>query len=234
VQEEGRLKSATKTYYLMLLTLLVGAYLTFFPLAAHEEAHAADLPGINATVYYTAVESYHPTSCTQYVNAWRDLTTTGTKVKAGPYPCRFLNKVKNEGTGRITSGTYAGKYLNFSWEGLGPNGDQQGFWLDTAPRDSHGRALIPFVSAAADAAVLPEGTTFKVLDCGYDTETGDWSMTAAACQEWKSASWQVRDEFTTGLGGSNHIDLYVGEENMANFENRSPRYVDQSGVVIRS
>ena len=193
---------------------------------------AADATGINATVYYTAVESYHPRTCLRYVKAWQDITTGGTKVSAGPYPCRFIEKVRNEGTGRITSGAHKGKYLNFSWEGLGPNGDQSGFWLDTAPRNSYGEVLQPFVSAAADPSFLPPGTRFGILDCGGDSATGE-PMDATSCNEWKAADWQIQDQFTTGLGGANHIDLYIGEENMADFENRSPRYVDQSGVVLQ-
>jgi hypothetical protein len=201
-------------------------------LASGQVAAEQDLTGFRASVYYTPVESYHPRSCTRTVVAWPDISTVGSKVTVGPYPCRFVNRVKEEGTGRITSGNYAGRYLNFSWEGLGPRGDRQGFWLDTAPRDSYGNTLVPFVTAAADANVLPRGTPFKVIDCGR--QDGASPPDAEVCAQFKAANWKIEDQFTTGFGGEKHIDLYIGEEDQPSFEGRSPKYVDLTDVVLRA
>jgi hypothetical protein len=76
----------------------------------------------------------------------------------GSYPADFVKFVKDEGTGRITSGGHAGKYLNWSYD--------VGYWLDFAPRDAYGNSLVPYVSTAADTDVLRAGDQFTLVDCG--------------------------------------------------------------------
>ena len=213
-----------------ILTAAVAAML--FSAGAAALAAEREINAVNVTVYYTPVESYHPLSCTRTVEAWPNVLTVGSKVTAGPYPCRFVNRVKQEGTGRITSGMHAGMYLNFSWEGLGRWGDQQGFWLDTAPRDSYGNVLVPFVTAAADSAMLPRGTLFKILDCGRQEDGSRPDV--KVCEQGKASDWQVQDQFTTGLGGENHVDLYIGEEDQPNFQRQSPKYVDLTDAALRA
>ncbi|NYE71422.1 hypothetical protein BKA15_002751 [Microlunatus parietis] len=105
--------------------------------------------GWEVTVYYTAVESFHH---------GEPIAVTGCPVldcengddPLGRYPSDFVTAVKDEGTGRITSGKHAGRYLNWS-HGVG-------YWLDTEARNSYGDALRPFSSAATDADVLPRGS----------------------------------------------------------------------------
>jgi hypothetical protein len=45
------------------------------------------------------------------------------------------------------------------------------------------------------------------------------------CARLRAARWTVRDEFTPGLGGARHIDLYIGEEDRRDFTEESPNYV---------
>jgi hypothetical protein len=83
------------------------------------------------------------------------------------------------------------------------------------PRDSHGGRLRPFSSAAADADVLARGTEFRLADCGRADDGGD--PPEAACARLRDATWRVVDEFTPGLGGDRHVDLYIGEETGPSF-----------------
>lgn len=140
----------------------------------------------------------------------------------GTYPSDFVDAVEAEGTGRITSGPHAGHYLNWSHD--------VGFWLDTAPRDSHGGRLQPFSSAAADAEVLANGTAFRVTACGRTDDGGD--PPDSTCRRIREATWKVVDEFTPGLGGERHVDLYIGEETGPSFVS-GDLYVSFEGATIR-
>ena len=156
--------------------------------------------GWEVTVYYTAVAALHggasqrvtgcPTIDCRQGRDQRDL---------GTFPASFVKAVKDEGTGRTTDG----RYLNWSYD--------TGYWMDTAPRDTAGRPLVPWVSAAADGDVLRTGARFSVLRCGTA------EVTAAVCAKLKAPTWTIVDEFTPGLGGSKHVDVYVGEETGTGF-----------------
>lgn len=171
--------------------------------------------GWKLTVYYTAVENFHTGPLVEV----RGCLTMGCRTQAviGEYPQDFVDRVKNEGTGRITSGAHASKYLNWSHD--------TGYWLDTAPRDAYGNALIPFVSSAADPGVLARGSRFQIAECGRGADP-------AFCRELKQAQWQVTDQFTPGYGGEKHLDLYIGEEDQPNFENQSPKYTTLIDAIL--
>ncbi|HEY0639020.1 MAG TPA: hypothetical protein VGD67_15325 [Pseudonocardiaceae bacterium] len=164
------------------------------------------------TVYYTAVESFHDgplgevKGCRTRGCATRDETL-------GSYPRGFADAVREEGTGRITSGEHAGRYLNWSYD--------IEYWLDDAPRDAHGGVLEPFRSAAADG--IPDGTRLRLVDCGTD-ESGR-AVPAGACRTLTAGRWQIRDRFTPGRGGDSHIDLYIGEEDVPDFTTDGETYV---------
>ena len=166
-------------------------------------------------MYYTAVESFH-TDAAIAVSGCLDLGCSS-KGAIGSYPQSFVTAVQDEGTGRITSGTHAGMYLNWSYD--------VGYWLDSAARDSYGGALLPWVSAAADPGVLPRGTAFKVLNCGKGVDT-------SVCSLFKAANWKVVDEFTPGLGGAAHEDVHIGEEDQPDFTNTSAKYTTAVGATI--
>jgi hypothetical protein len=156
--------------------------------------------GWQVTVYYTAVAAYHDgppqrvTGCPRLECGQEDPDAA---TDLGEYPAGFVTAVRDEGTGR----TGDGRYLNWSVD--------TGFWLDTAPRDSAGGALRPWESAAADADVLAAGSRFSIVDCGRD-DGGE--VAADVCARLRAPRWTVRDEFTTGLGGERHVDVYIGEE----------------------
>ncbi len=157
--------------------------------------------GWELTVYYTAVEQFHDGPIHPVTGCPR-LDCEAGDDDLGRYPADFVDAVRAEGTGRITSGPHAGGYLNWSHD--------VGYWLDTAPRDSRGEALRPFRSAAADPGVLPAGTRFRVLDCGHADDGSQ--PPPSTCRRITDARWTVVDEFTPGLGGDRHLDLYIGEE----------------------
>ena len=185
----------------------------------------SQITGVRLTVYYTPVEGFYDDPPIQVKG--RPSIKGGKKRVLGSFPGRFVRAVRDEGAGRIASAPTAGKYLNWSFD--------TGFWLDTAPRDSYGGVLVPYVSCASGdqggIQAIPRGTKLRIVACGLDSESGD-EPDPDACQKMVQAGWVVQDQFTPGLGGENHIDLYIGEEDIPNFENDSPRYVDLSGAVV--
>jgi hypothetical protein len=164
------------------------------------------------TVYYTAVESLHNDPPVPVQGCATRHCKNGDQ-DLGAYPESFVSAVHEEGTGRITSGPNAGMYLNWS--------DNIGFWLDSATRDAHGRPLQPFSTAAADD--LPDGTALRLVDCGQ-TDSGD-PVPVDICQKLSAGSWRILDQFGPGLGGSRHIDLYIGEEDIPDFTESGELYV---------
>lgn len=169
------------------------------------------------TVYYTAVESFHHGPLVEVTGC-----ATGECAKGhdslGQYPRDFVDAVREEGTGRITSGEHAGKYLNWSYD--------IEYWLDSAPRNAHGGVLEPFRSAAADE--VPDGTRLRLVDCGRLDSGGP--VPSEVCQTLRNGNWQIQDRFTPGFGGPQHIDLYIGEENEPNFTTTSALYVSMQGA----
>jgi hypothetical protein len=174
-------------------------------------------PGWEITVYYTAVEEYHD-GTPRRVTGCRVLDCAYGNDDLGGYPADFVTAVRDEGTGRIT----AGGYLNWSYD--------VGYWLDSAPRGSAGAALRPYVSAAADPGVLAPGTRFRITDCGRQDDGS--RLPAAACETLRGAGWRVEDEFTPGLGGARHLDVYIGPETGPDFT-ESDLYVTLTGATLR-
>jgi hypothetical protein len=165
------------------------------------------------TVYYTAVEEHHSGPATP-VTGCPVLDCANGSTALGAYPADFVSAVRDEGTGR----TRAGRYLNWSHD--------TGFWLDDAPRDAAGETLRPFDTAAADPQVLAAGTRFTLLDCGRA------QVDPAVCDRLRQARWTVRDEFTPGLGGPRHVDLYIGEATGPDFTG-GPWYTTLEGARLR-
>jgi len=163
------------------------------------------------TVYYTAVESLHDDAPVP-VTGCAGRGCTGRDEPLGQYPHGFVSAVRAEGSGRVTSGSHAGKYLNWSYD--------IGFWLDEAPRDAHGRSLQPFRSAAADQ--LPDGTNLRLVECGR-LDSGD-PVPDGVCAALRAGQWEILDRFTPGYGGQRHIDLYIGEETEKGFTVSNPLY----------
>lgn len=197
--------------------LLIGC--TAGPAAVTPSAVASGVveSGWEVTVYYTAVESFHDDE---------RVAVTGCPVldcehgddPLGRYPRGFVTAVKDEGTGRITTGAYAGRYLNWS-HGVG-------YWLDAEARNSYGEALRPYVSAATDADVLPRGSRVEIVGCG-DAEVAD-----EVCTKLRQPTWIIEDEFTPGLGGAKHLDVYLGEEDRPDFT-ESPLYTTLENATLR-
>jgi hypothetical protein len=169
------------------------------------------------TVYYTAVESFHHDPPVEVTGCATSGCANGDD-SLGWYPHGFVEAAREEGSGRITSGEHAGKYLNWSYD--------IGYWLDSAPRNAHGGALEPFRSAAADG--VPDGTRLRLVDCGR-LDSGD-PVPSEVCETLRNGDWQIQDRFTPGLGGPQHIDLYIGEESELNFTTVGALYVSLHGA----
>ncbi|MER7003591.1 hypothetical protein ABT297_11185 [Dactylosporangium sp. NPDC000555] len=158
------------------------------------------LEGWEVTVYYTAVETLHTGQATTVTGCPSiDCDKDRDRQRLGSFPASFVKAVKDEGTGR----TADGRYLNWSYD--------TGYWMDTAPRDTAGRPLRPWSSAAADGAALGAGTQFTILHCGTA------EVAAEVCAKLKTPTWTIVDEFTPGLGGERHVDVYIGEETGPDF-----------------
>jgi hypothetical protein len=164
------------------------------------------------TVYYTAVESFHRGPPVEVTGCAARECANGDD-SLGQYPHGFAEAVREEGAGRITSGTHAGKYLNWSYD--------IGYWLDSAPRNAHGGALEPFRSAAADG--VPDGTRLRLVDCGR-LDSGS-PVPFEVCETLRNGNWAIQDRFTPGFGGPQHIDLYIGEESELDFTTAGALYV---------
>ncbi|MBP2323454.1 hypothetical protein JOF56_003839 [Kibdelosporangium banguiense] len=204
------------------IALVVGALLAFVVTncSSRPKPTGPRLDGWSITVYYTAVENYHAGSAESVRGCLRLECERGDEP-LGEYPDDFVAAVKAEGAGRITSSPNAGRYLNWSYD--------LGYWLDDSPRDSRGQVLEPFVSAAADPGVLAAGTNFTIAECG--TLDSGVKPPDDVCGRIRSARWTIRDEFTPGLGGPQHIDIYIGEEQGPDFTS-SPWYLSLKNAVI--
>lgn len=205
-----RTRSSTTAELLLLLGLLVGCA----PAAAEPVVDG----GWEVTIYYTAVESLH-SSPPVAVTGCLVLDCSNGSDDLGRHPRTFVQAVQDEGTGRITSGEHAGRYLNWA--------STEGYWLDDAPRDASARALEPFRSAAADG--VEQGTRIVLRDCGR--AYGGGPPNPEVCELLRAGDWEIRDEFTPGLGGDRHIDLYIGEEDRPGFTS-SPLYTSFTDAVL--
>lgn len=174
-------------------------------------------PRWRVTVYYTPVEKFHHGDVIE-VRGHPDLTSEA-DVALGEFPSHFVSAVREEGGGRISTGPHAGQYLKWSWD--------TGFWLDTSTRDTAGDPLVPFETAAVDG--IERGTSLRLVDCGVD-DAGS-AADPAACAQLRESEWVVRDEFTPGLGGERHVDLYLGEESSPGFT-ESPLWVSWTGAQV--
>lgn len=165
-------------------------------------------------MYYTAVESFH-SGAKQLVRGCTIRDCAFGDSDLGAYPRSFVQAVHDEGTGRITSGASAGRYLNWSYD--------VGYWLDSIPSDSYGAALVPMVTAAADSEVARRGQRFRLVAPLLQDDGQPLGEPFAS--QILASTWTVNDEFTPGLGGAAHIDIYIGEEDRANFTETSPKYM---------
>lgn len=171
-------------------------------------------------MYYTAVESFHSDAKVAVTGCLRRECSRG-DASLGTYPGSFVAAVEQEGTGRITSGGHAGRYLNWSHD--------VGYWLDDVPVDSFGGELVPFSSAAGDG--MAEGVRFRLVGPLVD-DAGE-GLDPHAAERLLGAVWTISDEFTPGLGGPRHVDLYIGEEDRRSFETTNPLYTTLRGVTVR-
>jgi hypothetical protein len=166
--------------------------------------------GWHLTVYYTPVESYHP-------SARRAISDCAGEY-LGQHSLDFLERVQIEGFGRMIAPVHGDGYLGWSF-------DRQCWFRASTPVGSGDRPLQAWVSTAASPTV-PAGTRVQVISCGGDIQAG-------ACTRVKRAAWTVDDRCSVGCQDSRHLDLYIGEEDQPDFESASPNYFDSQGAVVK-
>jgi hypothetical protein len=163
--------------------------------------------GWTLAAVYTAVESFH-SGAAQTVTGCppgADECTNGAAA-LGRYPGDFLDAVRSQGAGRLTTGRYAGQYL--TWDA------DSGYAVDAAVLDASEAPMRPFVSAGADPSIAL-GTAFQVLDCGVDRVSGH-PLDSGVCARMRAASWVVRAP-ARQAAGSRALELYIGEEDGPGF-----------------
>jgi hypothetical protein len=176
--------------------------------------------GWRITTYYTALESlYHGER--KAVRGCARFHCSHGRTPLGSYPKDFLKVVQTEGSGRLTEGPERGRYLNWS--------HSVGFWLDDTTRDSRGRPLRAWASAAADRSVLARGRRFAIVDCGKDGNGR--AIEDEVCTAFRKARWTVTDLFRPGYGGEDHADVYIGEEKGSRLAG-SPFYTTLRGATL--
>lgn len=177
--------------------------------------------GWRITVYYTPVESFH-SGPRKRVRGCPVYGCGRPKADLGSYPESFIEAVRTEGAGRITSGPHKGRYLAWSRR-VGQ------FWLDEAAKDATGRPLRPWVTAAADRSVLRRGSRFVITACGRGR--AGRPVPPEVCARFRAARWTVADVFAPGYGGAHHADVYIGEETGPGFT-KSPLYTTLDGATL--
>ncbi|HEX7097366.1 MAG TPA: hypothetical protein VF183_15875 [Acidimicrobiales bacterium] len=176
------------------------------------------------TVYFTVRESNYGGTPTPITGCPTDYCTASEEVPLGTYPSEFLDRTVNHGTGLLTSGPYAGKYLNWS-SSVGTTG----YWISSGPKSASGKDLVGRSSAASPS--LPYGTTFTIVDCGRNVFGG--TLDAAACDEMRSATWTIVDRFEPWAAhGAKHLDLYLGVEKPGQILEQTNLYLSWTDVTI--
>ncbi len=161
------------------------------PMPSGRQLTAGGSPGWTLRLHYTAVEKYHhgpPVSLT----GCSGLACPGGPIRLGAYPRNFVQLVREEGSGEICSGKYAGRFLNWA--------DPIGYWLDMVPRAADGQPLRRFASADSGTPQLSAGTVLRVLSCGR----------GVSCSRLRAATWTV-----TGVSTrypERTVALYIGTE----------------------
>lgn len=161
------------------------------------------------TVYYTPVESYH--------GAPRKPISDCVGRTLGEHSVEFLEHVQTEGFGRFLAPVQEHGYLGWDFA--------RHCWFTAAtPVGANDRPLRAWVSTAAPST-FAAGTRLRVVSCGTAVE-------AAVCARVEAAAWTVDDRCSDGCSDPRHLDLYVGEEDTADFEDKSPDYFDAHGAVV--
>lgn len=165
--------------------------------------------GWHLTVYYTPVESYHGPP--------RKSIADCTGRTLGEHSVDFLEHVQTEGFGRVVAPIQRNGYLGWDF-------DRHCWFMAAAPVGANDRPLRAWVSTAGPST-FAAGTRVRVVGCGTDVE-------ADVCARVERAAWTVDDHCSNGCTDPRHLDLYVGEEDQADFEDKSPDYFDTHGAVV--
>ena len=166
---------------------------------------------------YTPVQSYHHGQGVQVTGCPR--ASCASKADLGTYPSDFIEAVRAQGTGKLTSGTHAGKYLGWA-AGVG-------YWVDTAPRGVRGDVLQAFSSAVSGTSLLSLRTRVRILSCGLDESGGS---NTAVCDRLRAPAWSVVE--VPNPGPTRSLTLYIGLETGPKFTG-SPWATTFSHAVLR-
>jgi len=146
---------------------------------------------------YTAVEKYYG-GVRIRVSGCPASVCTAKRVSLGTFPATFVDAVKASGSGVISTGRHANKYLD--WDA------SVGFWLDSAARGYGAPAMKSFASARSTSPLLPLGTPLRISVCGPSAHRNAIGI----CTRLRTARWNV---VTTGQpSAARDIWLYAGRE----------------------
>jgi hypothetical protein len=153
--------------------------------------------------FYTAVEKFHDYGPEVGVSGCAKPLCDSPSAYLGSYTREFLTVVREEGSGQICYGRYAGRYLNWT--------AADGYWLDTVPRAGNGQPLRRFVSVDSGSPQLSVGTRVRILACGAPTRHG----ADPVCTRAQTANWNVVQ--VSPSGRDRDVRLYIGRENRQDF-----------------
>lgn len=86
------------------------------------------------------------------------------------------------------------------------------------------------LNVSQDDITLKRGTKFLLLAPLIQDDGTPLDSTSA--NKLLAGQWLVNDQFTPGLGGELHLDLYIGEEDRFNFTTQSPLYTTLMNTKI--
>lgn len=180
------------------------------PKAASPSPSPTATAGWHLTVYYTPVEAFHGAPLKPIADCrGRDL---------GKHSGDFLDHVQTEGFGRAAGPVQGQRYLGWDF-------DHNCWFASATPTGADDRPLRAWASMAAPSTV-PFRTSVRVEGCGTEVD-------AAVCARVTAAPWVVDDRFAADPNDARHLDLYIGEEDRADFENESPNYFELHGATVK-
>jgi len=165
--------------------------------------------GWRLTVYYTPVESYH--------GGAREAISGCQGENLGSHSHDFLARIQIEGFGRLSDPVTGRGYLGWDF-------GRHCWSLAAGPVGASDRPLRSWVSAAAHPSIAI-GTRLVIRYCGSGVDS-------SVCDHVRAAHWVVDDRCSIGCSNPKHLDLYIGEEDRANFEEDNPNYFEATGATV--
>ena len=171
--------------------------------------------GYRVTVYYIPLESNYTGGNLVQISGCEGFCSPNQEKVLGSYRKEFLDAMKIEGSGVLTTGKYAGKSLNY-WDNT--------YFIFNEPQSASGKPLVGMKTAAATVN-LPYGAKFQINDCGTGVDS-------PVCSELKSIVWEVNDRFAQS-DTNRQVDLFLGVESAGVRGSQSKFYIAWDKVKLK-